>query len=424
MEVRFGGIRKPRLGNTSMIAMARANGWLLEGDASTGAAGVARSLDFSQAAVREWYGDQMRHYLDDGVDFWWNDEGETFYHNFYYWTLAQQALAAKKDSNKRFFTINRSFSPGNQRLGAVTWTGDVDVSWAALQQQPGYVLNWALAGSPYVTADTGGFNGPNVDPLLLTRWYQASAFMPLMRVHSTRTVTPHFPFLYGDEAASAMRSALDLRYQMVPYHYSLAHELADGGKPIFRPMIMEFVNETEVADSTSQWMDGSSVLVCPVLSATNSTSCYLPEGEWYAFNTASVVDGGTSLPLTKVGLSTIPLYVKAGSIIPLAATAQITANLTNSPLEIQVYGGDNATFTLYEDDGETNHYQTGGVKKTTFTWNDDKEELSWRSVGSFVGDKFSQLVGKYFVDGETFTFNVTSFDNAGHMVFNNTNSTF
>jgi alpha-glucosidase len=425
LGVRFGGIRKPRLGNTSMLEMARSNGWLLDGDSSTGAAGAERSLDFSQKAVREWYGDQLKHFLDDGVDFFWNDEGETFYQNFYYWTLAQKEMAAKKDSSKRFFTINRSFMPGNQRLGAVTWTGDVEVSWTALQQQPGYVLNWALAGSPYVTADTGGFNGGDVDPLLLTRWYQASAFMPLMRVHSTYTATPHFPFLYGKEAASAMRNTLKLRYQMVPYHYSLAHELADGGKPIFRPMIMEFVNETEVADSTSQWMDGSSVLVCPVLSASNSSSCYLPEGDWYVFNSSTMIEGGTTKMNTHVGLSNIPLYVKAGSILPLATgDSQSTANLTNSPLEIQVYGGDNGTFVLFQDDGETTHYKTGAVKKTVFSWNDVTEELSWSSVGSFRESLYTQLFGHYFVDGETFLFNVTTFESSGVLAFGQNNTLF
>ena len=129
---------------------------------------------------------------------------------------------AKFDPKKRFFTINRSYSPGMSRLGAVIWTGDISVSWDSLGQQPGYVLNWHMAGVGFVTCDSGGFNGNNDTPLLLTRWYQYAAFMPVMRVHSSINNLPHFPFLYGEAAGDAMRKALNMRYQLVPYHCECA----------------------------------------------------------------------------------------------------------------------------------------------------------------------------------------------------------
>ena len=128
---------------------------------------------------------------------------------------------AKFDPKKRFFTINRSYSPGMSRLGAVIWTGDISVSWDSLGQQPGYVLNWHMAGVGFVTCDSGGFNGNNDTPLLLTRWYQYAAFMPVMRVHSSINNLPHFPFLYGEAAGDAMRKALNMRYQLIPYHCEL-----------------------------------------------------------------------------------------------------------------------------------------------------------------------------------------------------------
>ena len=140
---------------------------------------------------------------------------------------------AKFDPKKRFFTINRSYSPGMSRLGAVIWTGDISVSWDSLGQQPGYVLNWHMAGVGFVTCDSGGFNGNNDTPLLLTRWYQYAAFMPVMRVHSSINNLPHFPFLYGEAAGDAMRKALNMRYQLVPYHC----ECAATPLPLRPPMV-------------------------------------------------------------------------------------------------------------------------------------------------------------------------------------------
>eukprot|EP00049_Salpingoeca_infusionum_P005768 m.96641 g.96641 ORF g.96641 m.96641 type:complete len:838 (+) comp13076_c0_seq1:67-2580(+) len=397
LNIRFGGIRKPRLGNSQLLVMAKNNGWLVGGG--------GRNLNYSIAEVRDWYNQQQNHYHKDGVEFWWNDEGETMYFTFFWWNQAEYDGLKKFNSTKRFFTINRSYSPGMQRFGLAAWTGDINVDWQSLQQQPGYQANWIAAGVSYVTCDTGGFNGQDDTPLLLTRWYQTAVFLGVMRVHSTHDDLPHFPFLYGPEAATAMRKAMNLRYQLIPLHYSLSHEQYSNGRPVFRPMYFDYPNDESLQETTTQWMDGDSLLVAPVMNQDNSSNVYLPNGTWFNFNTsAPVMTGPKSLNMTNVALDTIPMYVKAGGIIPLAPLVQYTDALPGGPLSIQVYGGDNGAFTLYEDDGSSTAYISGAVKKTAFEYDDSTKTLSWTQTGPQMSNEYASVDAVLFnVDGTSNT---------------------
>ena len=174
-------------------------------------------------------------YLPDGVSYFWNDEGEDDYFTFSLWSAAQRAGLAAFDASRRYYSINRAFAPGAARLGAIAWTGDIHPKWEDLVNTPGYVLNWGLAGQPWVTCDIGGFKGQS-NALLLTRWYAVGVFIPIMRVHSTATATPHFPFpeLWGAEASAAMQALLQLRYTLLTYLYSLAHQTYSQGTPLAR----------------------------------------------------------------------------------------------------------------------------------------------------------------------------------------------
>lgn len=174
-------------------------------------------MNYTSPESRKWYQEVNQHYLEDGVDFWWNDEGEVMYFQFDGWNRAQLDGFHLHDSKRRFFSLNRVYTPGMQRQGLSVWTGDISVSWASLAQQPAYLLNYGLAGMPYVGCDTGGFVGGNASAELLARWYWSSAFMTIMRVHSTMNydavghggglpVVPHFPWLYGDEAETAQHT--------------------------------------------------------------------------------------------------------------------------------------------------------------------------------------------------------------------------
>merc|ERR1719210_231649 len=168
MGFHFGGIRKPRIGNDALLKECRDNGFLWPAGLYN-VNGDGRNLNFTSNASRRWFQEKNQHYLDDGVDFWWNDEGEVMYFQFDGWNDALAEGFKRKDMTRRYFSLNRAYTPGMQRFGGSVWTGDVSVSWKSLSEQPGYLLNYGLAGMPYVGCDTGGFVGANTSAELLAR---------------------------------------------------------------------------------------------------------------------------------------------------------------------------------------------------------------------------------------------------------------
>jgi alpha-glucosidase len=386
--VRFVGIRKPRLGDDARLKMARAKGWDLRSHFPKDV--PARDLDFANPAVREWYGRQSENLLRDGMAGWWNDEGEATYTTYYYWNLAERIAMDRYRPNARLWTLNRAFSPGLQRFGAAVWTGDIVSSWQTLADTPASLLNWGLSGMPYGACDIGGFFG-SPSPELMSRWMEAGVFFPIMRTHSEVHYQPHLPWLYGTNALDAMRRAIDLRYRLIPYYYSLAHETFATGLPLMRPLVMEFPNDPRVANLTDEWLMGRSLLAAPVLQAGGKRPVYLPAGEWYVFGTNQVVSGNRTLAVT-AALHEIPAYVRAGTILPLGPVVQHTAALPGGPLEVQVYPGQDAAFTLVEDDGATQDYLKGQTRRTVFNWNDAQKQLQWRREGNYSGtDVFTEM---------------------------------
>jgi alpha-glucosidase len=175
LHFHMAGIRKPRLCNRDNLKHAESQNWILQQGEPDGAGflpscyGVGRELDFSNPDLRAWYATQTQPLLDNGVDFWWNDEGESSYFTFLWWNEALRDSLRKHNASKRFYSLNRNFAPGMARMGAAVWTGDSSASWEGLSLQPGYLLNWALAGAPYVGSDIGGFIGES-EGELLARW--------------------------------------------------------------------------------------------------------------------------------------------------------------------------------------------------------------------------------------------------------------
>jgi alpha-glucosidase len=179
----------------------------------------------------------------------------------------------------------------------------------------------------------------------------------------------------GEPYASAMRLALNLRYQLLPYHYSLAHLMFSTGALWMRSLFAEFPTDPKVASLTTQWLDGS-LLVAPVLTQDSNSFVYLPAGAWYAFNSSKVTTG----PITLSGpaqLTDIPVFVRPGSIVTLGPVVQYTDASPGGSLEVQVYGGGSAAFTLVEDDGVSMAYESGAVKRTSFVWDDARATLTW-----------------------------------------------
>jgi alpha-glucosidase len=346
-------------------------------------------------SLRTWYTEKHLHFLDDGVDFWWNDEGETQWYTYHYWNLAQQQQWAKARPNERFFTINRAFTPGMQRFPATTWTGDrQDCSHEVM-------LRFSMYGQPFHECDM-----TSNTPTDLVRQYQNAVFSPIMRVHQMHGV-PRFPYLWcdgarggnhasGPEHCDAFRGALDLRYHFIPYVYSLAHSAHREGKPIARPALFEFPGWTHPAPADSDvwgtwhtYMFGSHIVTADLgfkdgaAKTENSSTVALPPGQWYKLNSTTTVKGDAVYTESNLAITDFPVYVREGAVLTLNQAKVQWSEAQGGALEVQVYGGADGSFTMYEDDGATLDYKTSAaaaaVRATNFTWTESSRTLSWTS---------------------------------------------
>ncbi|MDP9080250.1 MAG: DUF5110 domain-containing protein [Bacteroidota bacterium] len=374
---KFIGIRKPRLGNAARLDTARKNGWLISPKTDN------RDLNFSNPALRKWYEERNRPLIKAGVDAWWDDEGESYYTCYYWWNKAQYDLLASARPNYRHFTLNRAFSPGDQRLGYSTWSGDIPSTWPSLVNVPMDLLNFSLAGMYYGSCDIGGFQGTPTKEMLV-RWFQAGVFLPIMRAHSNIGTTPRFPYLWDTDGEAAMRKALNLRYQLLPYIYSLGHEAYNSGAPIMRPLVMEFPADTTVANMTDEWLIGKGMLAAPVLNAGGKRNVYLPGDTWYDYYTGDVIKGPKTISVDKA-LDEIPVYVRAGTILPVGPVIQYSEQTSNTPLEIHIYPGKNGSFKMVEDDGVSYNYTRSDTRTTDYYWSDKTKTLTWNVTGRYAG---------------------------------------
>lgn len=393
--VKFIGIRKPRLGNSANLTMARSKGWLKYPLTDS------RDIDFSKDSLRDWYIAQHKPLMDAGVDAWWNDEGESYYSCYYWWNKTQVDLLAKNRPNMRHFSLNRAFSPGNQRMGYSTWTGDIQSTWQSLNNTPADILNWGLSGMYYGTCDIGGFGATDPPRELVVRWFEAGVFLPIMRAHSNIGTTPRFPWLWGTDSEAAIRKALNLRYQLIPFIYSLGHEAYKTGAPIMRPLIMEFPNDSLVANMTDEWLLGKGLLAAPILNTGGSRRVYLPADLWYDFHTNDIIQGPSKISVTKA-LDEIPVYVRAGTILPIGPVLQYTEQDTVTPLEIRIYPGRDGSFTMTEDDGKSYDYIKDSLRTTMYTWTDSTNTLSWKVDGQYSDNKVFKTI-KVVLRGEVKT---------------------
>ena len=412
------GIRKPRLGNSDNLSMARGKGWILPTNPEDPNAPDirTRNIDYSNADARAWWQQNNRKFIQAGMAGFWNDEGETNYTEYSYWNLAEKQLHTQVDANARFWSLNRAFAPGLQRFGAVAWTGDIKTEWGVLAKTPGELLSYGLSGMPYSTCDIGGYDG-NPSPELMTRWMQAGVFFPIQRAHSALGRTARFPWLYGLEAEDAIRKALNLRYQFIPYYYSLAFENNLTGAPLMRPLVMEFPDDEKARGLTDEWLMGTGVLVAPYLNQGGARDIYLPNDKWFNFGTGEMTQGPQTLHITGK-LDEIPIYIRAGTLLPLGPVLQYTGEATPAPLVLQIYPGKNGTFDFVEDDGKTLNYQKGDVRVTSFAWNDQTKTLSWKITGNYNGNNCFRALSAVLVSTQHPIAKETSLERNGSISFN------
>ena len=304
-------------------------------------------------------------------------------------TAVYQGQRAASDQ-KRVFILSRSGYAGIQRNGAAMWSGDVDPNWETFRRQIPAGLNFSLSGLPYWTTDIGGFVSANPDDPayreLFIRWFEFGTFCPIFRVHGTRTTNQNELWSYGPEAQRTLVSYDKLRYRLMPYIYSLAWKTTHEGYTVMRPLVMEFRADTRAQNIGDQFLFGPAILVNPVTEpGATSRHLYLPEAKWFDFWTGTALSGARAIE-APAPIDRIPLYVRAGSILPIGPEVEFTSEKSADPIEIRVYPGTNGSFTLYEDENDSYNYERGAFATIPFLWDDTTQTLTIGDrTGSFPG---------------------------------------
>ena len=372
-------------------------------------------LDSTNPDARGWFWDRIRDNIaSQGFDWFWLDEtepdlvpdGNFFsigsgdrYHNLYplVHTNSVAEGSARDRPDFRNLILARAAYLGTQRNGALFWSSDVQANWETLHRQVPAGLGFTATGMAYWSSDTGGWqypNGPKAEhaplldpagatamspsysdyPELFTRWFAYNSFTPTLRIHGQRPATAIWD--YGAAAEPVLAGFLKLRYALIPYLYSLGYQTYKTGAPFMRALFMDFPNDSAVATIGDEYMFGPAFLVAPVTEqGATSRKVYLPAGsEWYDYWTDQRFAGGQTI-VAAAPIDRIPLFVRAGSIVPMGV--QVPSTATKQALEtIKVYPGRDASFTLYDDDGVTNGYKKGGGSSAVLRWNDAAKTLT------------------------------------------------
>ncbi len=335
--------------------------------------------------------------LEAGIDAFWPDEGDWFdlfermkRHQLYY----QGPLSTRPDV--RPWSLHRNGHLGVARWGGWVWSGDTDSSWRTLAAQVRVGQNHSLSLSPYWGSDIGGFY-PNEELTgeLYARWFQFGAFCPSFRSHG-RTWWTRLPWGWGlaemgprENRRNPLPSELNnptiepicrkyaaLRYQLLPYTYTLAREAHDLGLPLMRAMWIHYPDDERAVGDGSQFLWGRDLLIAPVVErGATSRSVYLPGGDWHDWWTKERLAGGRRVTRT-VDLATMPIYARAGAIIPVDPIRQYTSQVVEEPTRLEIYRGADGRFTLYEDDGISLDYLRNRATWTRLAWDDGERTLT------------------------------------------------
>ena len=375
-------------------------------------------LDYFNPKTRQEYWNTLNENLFvHGVDVWWMDAVEPendalrgkqtylglgdFYRLTYPLMVSKAVYEGQRNttSDKRVCILTRSAFSGQQKYGMINWSGDVGGTWDGYKRQIFAGLNFTITGLPYWTSDIGGFFRPGASQYtderyheLLTRWFQWGTFCPIFRVHGYQSETE--PWKYGPEVEENIRKMLNLRYHFMPYIYSEAWQVTKNGSTMMRPLVMDFREDTSALSQFYEYMFGKALLVIPIIEPNASLwNIYLPGScSWYDFWTGEKYNGGKYIE-KEVPIDIIPLYVKAGSIIPFGPKVQYTTEKRWDSLEIRIYEGADGAFTLYEDEGDNYNYEKGMYSTIAFLWDDAKKTLT---IGDRKGSFPYMLIQRKF----------------------------
>ncbi|WP_017318268.1 glycoside hydrolase family 31 protein [Mastigocladopsis repens] len=373
--------------------------------------------DFLRSDVRQWWGDSHKSLTDIGVAGIWNDMNEPAIddrpfgddghkiwfpldapqgdggemtpssspssqnarathaevHNLYGLSMARASAEGlqRLRSHERSFVLTRSGFAGVQRWSSV-WMGDNQSLWEHLEMSLPMLCNMGLSGVAFVGCDIGGFAG-NATAELFARWMQVGMLYPLMRGHSAMSTARHEPWVFGERTEKICREYINLRYQLLPYIYTLFWEAATTGAPILRPLLYHFPNDPKTYTLYDQVLLGSSLMAAPIYRpGIEHRAVYLPEGTWYDWWTGESYSGPVHI-LTHAPLEKMPLYVRAGAIIPMQPVMQYVDEHPVEHLRLRIFPA-TGEFTLYEDDGHTFEYQKGNFATINYRVSVDGEQ--------------------------------------------------
>jgi alpha-glucosidase (family GH31 glycosyl hydrolase) len=348
------------------------------------------------------YWDTHRKDFAIGVDGWWPDEGDPMgiasrlARNRMYWEGPQTDRPGERP-----YALHRNGYAGMQRYGSFLWSGDVFSTWETLKTQVPIAINTSLTGIPFWGTDIGGFvPTKEFTAELYLRWFQFGAFCTLFRSHGRAwklrlpwgwntgdtgpteignykgAALPDASQLHNSQVEPICRKYLELRYRMLPYLYSAVRECTKTSMPVMRSLWLHYPDDPRAVACGDQYLLGRNLLVAPVVEpGAAGRRIYLPVGDWYDFWTGERLAGGREISRA-VDLETLPLYVSAGSILPLGPVKQYTGEATDQPLSISIYPGADASFLLYEDDGSSFNYRNGEWMGVQMKWNNSRRSLT------------------------------------------------
>ena len=419
---------------TRFYDMLVSKGWLIRKPDGTPDPGwdsttIGPNLDTTNPEAAKWFWEQIRdRYVKPyGFDYIWLDEtepdvdpagdvfsvgsGTRFYNVYPLFHTASVYEGIRRDfgDSRRVMILARAAYLGAQRNGTVFWSSDIMATWDTLKRSIPAGLNFTATGLPYWDTDIAGFFSPSIPadyhaphkplidgsdarevignyddyPELFVRWFEWGAFQPVMRAHGERMHNE--VWAYGKRAEPILAKYLKLRYQLLPYTYSVAYRSYRTGAPYMRALFMDFPDDPQAADLPDEYMYGPAFLVAPVTEqgATHRT-VYLPAGcDWYNYWTNERIHGGQTI-VADAAIDTLPLFVRAGSIIPLGS-AVVSADQPQTIASLRVYPGANGSFTLFKDDGNTYAYETTGGSVTRLIWDDARHQLRHQGPPAWSG---------------------------------------
>jgi len=381
--------------------------------------GPAGLVDVFKKEGQDWFGQQYKRLKQQGIAGWWGDLGEPEkhpsgiqyqtgnsdeVHNTYghYWSKILHDNYQEHYPNDRLFFLNRAGYAGSQRYSVFPWSGDVSRSWNGLKAQLPIMLGMSLNGIPYMHSDLGGFAAGTKDEELYLRWMQFGVFNPVFRPHGESI--PSEPIFFSDTIQEILKKFVGLRYQLMPYNYTLAYQQTTLGLPLARPLILQYPDETKYFNHFHSYLWGDAFLVAPVMEkGAQFIDVDFPQGDWYHYFSGEHFKGNHTSQV-EVKLETLPVFVKAGSIIPTVHPFKNVAAYPTDSLFVNYYFDPQlikTTHTLYEDDGKNaKSLETEAFELTTFSVQPGKTRLECHSEsndGKYAGQPANRkLVWRFY----------------------------